>query len=65
MKEDIIKTIGTFIKENRTLNFNDVMLKMRPVLWELADKYGVEGSDIFIIFMDNYKEYEEWRNRDE
>lgn len=52
-KEAIAKKVHQLVEgELKGIAFDEGLPQLRELLWDIADQYGVEGADIFRIYMD-------------
>nr|PZN07701.1 MAG: hypothetical protein DIU64_11890 [Caldicoprobacter oshimai] len=52
-KEMIAKKVhSVVVSELKDIPFDKALLKLRKVLWDIADEFGIDGADVFKIYMD-------------
>lgn len=57
-KELIAKRVHEVAKGKlENVPFDEGLPELRKILWDIADEYGVEGADIFKIYMDWLSEH--------
>lgn len=54
-KDLIAKKVHSVVKEKLyDVPFDKGLPELRKILWNIADEYEIEGSDVFRIYMDWY-----------
>lgn len=57
IEESIFQEVSKCIEEIKTLPFDKGLPVFQRNVWEIGEKYNIEGNEVVKIYFDNYKKY--------